>query len=210
MIGGDTTRGPRNLCVTIVGEVPAGTALTRAGARAGDDVYVSGALGDAALALAAIEGRTTLESAAFAQARDRLDVPEPRVALGVALRGVASAALDVSDGLTGDLAHILERSNVGAIVDLASVPRSPALAAKLAGPERALALSCLLAGGDDYELCFCAPASARDRIVAAIASALALPLTRIGAITPRGALVVRDEVGAPLPALPRAFDHFAA
>ena len=98
LIGGDTTRGPRNLCVTIVGEVPAGTALARAGARDGDDIYVSGALGDAALALATMEGRIELDAASFAQARDRLEVPEPRVALGERLRGVASAALDVSDG----------------------------------------------------------------------------------------------------------------
>jgi thiamine-monophosphate kinase len=208
LIGGDTTRGPRNLCVTVVGEVPVGTALRRAGARDGDDVYVSGELGDAALAQAAVEGRTALDADSFARARERLERPEPRVALGERLRGVASAALDVSDGLTGDLRHILERSGVGAIVDLASVPRSAALGAKLAGAERRLALSCLLAGGDDYELCFCAPPQARARIDA-IASSLALPLTRIGAIAGRGGLVVRDERGAPLPALPAAFDHFA-
>jgi len=209
LIGGDTTRGPRNLCVTIVGEVPAGTALTRAGARDGDDIYVSGALGDAALALAAMEGRTELDADSLARARDRLEVPEPRVALGERLRGVASAALDVSDGLTGDLGHILERSDVGAIVDLAAVPRSAALGTKIVGAERGLALACLLAGGDDYELCFCALPAVRARIDE-IAASLALPLTRIGAITARGGLVVRDEHGMPLPALPRAFDHFVA
>lgn len=209
LIGGDTTRGPRNLCVTIVGEVSAGTALTRAGARDGDDIHVSGTLGDAALALAAMEGRIELDAASFAQARDRLEIPEPRVALGDQLRGVASAALDVSDGLVGDLGHMMARSNVGAVVDLALVPRSPALASKLAGAQRELALACLLAGGDDYELCFCAPPAARGRIDA-IASSLGLSLARIGAITTDGGLVVRDERGAPLPALPRAFDHFAA
>ena len=209
LIGGDTTRGPRNLCVTIVGEAPAGTALTRAGARDGDDIYVSGTLGDASLALAAMEGRTELDADAFARARERLEWPEPRIALGERLRGVASAAIDVSDGLTGDLGHVLERSGVGAIVDLAAVPRSTALEAKLAGAQRALAMSCLLAGGDDYELCFCAPPAARVGI-GAMASSLALPLTRIGAITAPGGLVVRDERGAPLPALPVAFDHFAA
>ena len=209
LIGGDTTRGPRNLCVTIVGEVPAGTALARAGARDGDDIYVSGALGDAALALAAMEGRIELDAASFAQACDRLEIPEPRVALGERLRGVASAALDVSDGLVGDLGHILERSDVGAVVDLALVPRSAALASKLAGAQRELALSCLLAGGDDYELCFCAPPTTR-RGIDAIASSLGLPLTRIGAITARRELVVRDEQGTLLPSLPRAFDHFAA
>jgi thiamine-monophosphate kinase len=122
---------------------------------------------------------------------------------------VASAALDVSDGLVGDLRHVLERSNVGAIVDLALVPRSAALASKLGGAQRELALSCLLAGGDDYELCFCAPPAVRGRIDA-IASSLGLPLTRIGAITARGGLVVRDERATPLAALPQAFDHFRA
>lgn len=209
LVGGDTTRGPRNLCVTIVGEVPVGQAITRAGARDGDDIYVSGTLGDAALALAVLQGRATLSADALAHARSRLERPEPRVALGEQLRGVASAALDISDGLTGDLGHILERSNVGAIVSLAALPRSAALAAKLAGTERPLALSCLLAGGDDYELCFCAAASARAR-VASIASALALPLARVGVVTAQSRLVICDERGAPLDALPRAFDHFVA
>ncbi len=210
LIGGDTTRGPRNLCATVVGEVPPGAALSRAGAHAGDDLYVSGTLGDAALALAVIDGRTTLDDGAFAAARERLEKPQPRVALGLQLRGVASAALDVSDGLTGDLGHILERSEVGAVVELAAIPCSPALSTKLAGAERAPALSWLLAGGDDYELCFTAPVEKRDRI-AAIGSALALPLARIGAITAdRGRLVVRDARGVPLPEVPRAFDHFAA
>src|SRR5690349_11072295 len=114
LIGGDTTRGPRNLCVTIIGELPAGTAITRAGARAGDDIWVSGTLGDAMLALAALHGRTPLAPAELGALRVRLERPEPRVALGEKLRGVASAALDVSDGLTGDLAHILDASHVGA------------------------------------------------------------------------------------------------
>jgi thiamine-monophosphate kinase len=208
LVGGDTTRGPLNLCVTIIGEVPAGQALTRAGAAPGDNVYLSGQVGDAALAVAALTGRTTLAAAVLAACRARLEMPAPRIALGEALRGVATAAIDVSDGLTGDLGHILLRSNIGAIVDLAAVPRSPALAAKLAGAERALALECLLAGGDDYELCFTAPASVASRL-AAISTQLALPLSRIGSITAGAGLVIRDERGAPLPALPRGFDHFA-
>ncbi len=122
LVGGDTTRGPMNLCVTILGEVPAGQALTRAGAAPGDDIYVSGPLGDAALAVAATTGRVVLDVDALAACRVRLDTPVPRIALGLALRGVASAAIDVSDGLTGDLGHILERSAVGAVVDLASIP----------------------------------------------------------------------------------------
>ena len=209
LVGGDTTRGPRNLCVTILGEVPAGQALRRDGAHPGDDLYVSGALGDAALAVAALGGRGSLDADALAGTRLRLEMPQPRIALGIALRGVASAAIDVSDGLTGDLAHTLERSKVGAIVELAAVPHSVALASKLAGAERALALDCLLAGGDDYELLFTAPPAAAPRI-AEIAAELSLPLTRIGAITVKTGLVIVDERGVPLAMLPRAYDHFAA
>ncbi len=208
LVGGDTTRGPLNLCITIMGEVPEGQALLRSGARPGDDVYVSGALGDAALALAAIAGRTRLDEDALVAARERLEMPSPRVALGLALRGIATAAIDISDGLVGDLAHILERSAVGATVDLAAIPRSPVLSRLAGGDERSLALECLLAGGDDYELCFTAPRAVADR-VAAIAAGTALPLARIGTITEGSGLVVRDERGVPLPAVPRSFDHFA-
>ena len=207
LVGGDTTRGPLNLCVTILGEVPAGQAITRAGARVGDDVYVSGELGDAALAVAALAGRTALDPAALAACRGRLERPVPRIALGERLRGVATAMLDVSDGLTGDLGHVLAASQVGAVVELAAVPCSAVLAAKLAGAERALALSCLLAGGDDYELCFTAPPTVSARI-AAIAAAVGVPLTRIGVIGAAGGPVVRDEHGVPMAELPRAFDHF--
>jgi thiamine-monophosphate kinase len=209
LIGGDTTKGPRNLCVTIIGEVPPGTALTRSGAKRGDDVYVSGSLGDAALALAAMQQRTKLAPAALEAARVRLEAPEPRVTLGERLREIASAALDVSDGLTGDLAHILEASGVGATIDLASVPRSLALDQKLAGPERDLALRCLLAGGDDYELCFTANPELHDRVID-VGRALKLPLSRIGTITAAQEFIVRDERGNPLASLPRAFDHFAS
>ena len=208
LVGGDTTRGPLNLCVTVLGEVPTGLALTRAGAKPGDDLYVSGVLGDAALALAAISGRLTLGADALRVAREKLEVPAPRIALGVALRGVASAAIDVSDGLTGDLGHILERSGVGADIDLAAVPRSQALDRALAGAERSIALDCLLGGGDDYELCFTAPRKAAKR-VREIAVATGVALTRIGTIIAAPGLAVRDERGARLPALPKAFDHFA-
>jgi thiamine-monophosphate kinase len=208
LVGGDTTRGPLALCVTIMGEVPAGRALLRSGARAGDDVYVSGELGDAALAVAALTGRTALDTEALSVARAKLETPTPRVALGVALRGVATAALDVSDGLVGDLSHILERSAVGAVVDMPAVPRSSVLGPLLAGGERDLAIECLLAGGDDYELCFTAPREAAAA-VAAIAQRTGVPLTRIGTITAGPGLVIRDEHGMPLPVLPRAYDHFA-
>jgi thiamine-monophosphate kinase len=209
VVGGDTTRGPRNLCLTLLGDAPAGTALRRAGAQAGDDVYVSGTLGDAMLALAAIEGRTALAPPVLASLRVRLDTPTPRVALGQALRGVASAAIDVSDGLTGDLGHLLERSGVGAVVELASLPRCAALDAKLRSAERDAALACLLAGGDDYELCFTAAASRRDAVGTASRTA-GVAVARIGRIVAGNALVVHDESGEPLAPLPRGFDHFRA
>ena len=209
LVGGDTTRGPRNLCLTIAGEVPAGQAVRRSGARADDDVWVSGTIGDAMLALAALQGRTALEAAALAPLRARLERPQPRVALGMALRGVASAMLDVSDGLTGDLGHILEASAVGARIDLARIPCAEPLRARLATSERALALACLLAGGDDYELCFTARNALRERVEAA-GRGVGVPLARIGTITSReSGLVVHDERDVPLSALPRAFDHFA-
>jgi thiamine-monophosphate kinase len=208
LIGGDTTRGPRTLCVTAIGELPAGTALTRGGARPGDAIYVSGRLGDAALALAVAQGRTVVDAVRLPALDRRLGMPQPRVALGVALRGVASAALDLSDGLTGDLGHLLAASRVGATLDLAAIPRCDELQTKLAGRERDLALACVLAGGDDYELCFTAPPAMRER-VDALARALGLPLTRIGTVTVDPGLVIRDERGRPLP-LPRAFDHFDA
>jgi thiamine-monophosphate kinase len=208
LIGGDTTRGPRNVCVTVIGEVPPGGALTRAGARAGDDIYVSGTLGGAALAVAALHGDIALDQAPLAQARMRLERPTPRLALGVALRGIASAAIDVSDGLTGDLGHILDMSHCGAVVDLERVPADASVASQLRGPQRALALRCLLAGGDDYELCFTAPADGAARVAAAAQSA-GVPCTSIGQVTADGALRVRDRDGRVLPALPAAFDHFA-
>lgn len=208
LVGGDTTRGPRNLCVTIAGEVPAGTAVRRAGALPGDDVWVSGTIGDAMLALAALQGRTSLTPAALAPLRERLERPRPRVALGIALRGVASAMLDVSDGLTGDLGHILEASGVGAIVDVARIPCADELRRRLASDERDLALACVLAGGDDYELCFSARRAMRERVEAA-GSKAGVAVTRIGTIVPEAGLTVRDEEGRALPVLPRAFDHFA-
>lgn len=208
LIGGDTTRGPRNFCVTIIGEVPAGVALTRAGAKADDDIYVSGMIGGPALALAAMRGRTALAGDAFAEACARLETPQPRIALGVALRGVATAAIDVSDGLIGDLRHILAASGVGADLELTALPCSVSIQQKLDSAERELALGCLLAGGDDYELCFTAARDARARIEGT-ARELALPLTRIGTITREPGLVVRAQDGRPLASLPRAFDHFA-
>jgi thiamine-monophosphate kinase len=208
LVGGDTTRGPLNICVTILGEIPAGQAITRAGARVGDDIYVSGELGDAALAVAARGGRIALDAAALAACCARLDRPAPRVALGARLRGVANAMLDVSDGLTGDLGHILDASGVGAVIDLESVPHSPVLAARLAGSDLALGRQCLLAGGDDYELCFTAAPAASAQI-ARIGREVRLPLTRIGTIVAGRGLAIRDKRGAAID-VPRAYDHFAS
>lgn len=191
LVGGDTTRGPRTICVAILGEVPEGRALTRAGARPGDDIWVSGELGGAAHALA---------HPADAAAARRLHEPEPRVALGERLLGIASAAIDISDGFAQDLGHILERSGAGAAVEYAALP-------KFSIADAAEERRCVLAGGDDYELLFTAPAPARGPI-GAIARELGLRLSRVGEIRSGGGLAVLDAQGAPI-APARGFDHFA-
>src|SRR5665647_435323 len=154
LIGGDTTRGPLNLCVTILGEVPAQHALKRSGAQPGDEVWVSGTLGDAALALAHLQGRVALSGEALAACAQVLHQPQPRVALGLALRGIASSAIDISDGLLADLGHILDASHAAAEIDLALLPVSSVMRAYVKIP---LGQKCALSGGDDYELCFTAP-----------------------------------------------------
>jgi thiamine-monophosphate kinase len=209
LVGGDTTRGPLTLCVTILGELPRGAALLRSGARAGDAIWISGRLGDAALALAHLQQRAALEPDEVSACERALFWPLPRVALGVRLRGIASAAIDISDGLTGDLGHVLRASGVGAVIDLAAIPRSDALRRQLSGGGRDLALACMLAGGDDYELCFTAPRT-RDDAIAALGRELGVELTRIGEITVATKLAVRDEAGRPISGLPRGFDHFAS
>jgi len=192
LIGGDTTRGPLTICVAILGEVPAGLALMRSGARPDDDIWVSGELGGAAYAL---------HDAGNAAAASRLHQPEPRVELGEKLRGIAHAAIDVSDGFAQDLGHILERSGVGAVVHYALLPKFPCGDARL--QQR-----CVLAGGDDYELLFTAPQSARRELEALCAS-LRLALTRVGSIQPGEAkLQLLDALGNPM-AAGRGFDHFA-
>ncbi len=208
LIGGDTTRGPLNICVQIMGEVPRGAALRRDGARAGDDVWVSGTLGDAALALAALKRRIRLTPAELAYCAAKLDQPAPRIALGLALRGVARSAIDISDGLRADLDHILERSGVAAEIELAALPASRILRRYL---DRVAARSALLAGGDDYELCFTAPRRARERVVRSGRRA-GVALTRIGRIQTRvrGAprLIVRAADGTALRPVRGGFDHF--
>ncbi|MBK0111601.1 MULTISPECIES: thiamine-phosphate kinase [unclassified Delftia] len=208
LVGGDTTQGPLNICITVFGEVPPGQALLRSGARAGDDIWVSGSLGDARLALEALLGHTTLPPGTLAAARQRLEAPTPRVALGQALRGIASSALDVSDGLLGDLGHILEQSRVGASLDTRLV--TPLLDA---GRHTPLAIDllhqCTLSGGDDYELCFTAPADRRDAVQAA-GRASATRVTRIGCIEAPPGLRLIGPDGAAMAPRWTSFDHFAA
>ncbi len=204
LVGGDTTAGPLNICITVIGEVPAGQALLRSGAHSGDELWVSGALGDARLALEAFRNHVTLGAEPFAQVRAAMECPQPRVALGQALRDIATSAIDLSDGLLGDLAHVLERSGVGADVELARLPHSEVLAAQ---PE-AMRHECLLAGGDDYELLFTAPAAAQDAVRAA-GRATATRVTKIGRIVERGGVTVLDTHGRPLDCSAYgAFDHF--
>jgi len=196
LVGGDTTRSPLiTIAVTAIGEVPAGLALFRAGAKPGDDIWVSGELGGAALALVHPE---------IASAAQRLHRPEPRVELGERLRGLAHAAIDVSDGLAGDLKHILERSGVGATVSYAQVPR-PASFRELGNPE--IEKDCVLSGGDDYELLFTAAADRRGDLEG-LSRELGIPLARIGSITPGAPkLSVLDAGGRPL-SYRGGFDHF--
>ncbi len=205
LVGGDTTQGPLNICITVFGEVPAGQALLRSGARAGDDIYVSGTLGDARLALEALLGHTTLAPEVLASTRLRLERPTPRLALGLALRGVASSAMDVSDGLLGDLSHILKASQVGARIDTSVTATLMAHAGTTASPE--LLHQCTLAGGDDYELAFTAPAS-RRAAVAAAAQASQTPVTRIGSIEAGPGLRLVDAQGHPVAHRYASFDHF--
>jgi len=220
LIGGDTTGGPLNICITVFGEVPLvhgkSLALLRSGAQSGDDLYVSGTLGDARLALDALQGKLTLPAELLAAARQRLEQPSPRVALGLALRGVASAAIDVSDGLLGDLQHILESSAVGATVEAdiaASLVAASALFIRATGQLginlrvqqwRALAL----AGGDDYELLFTAAPNQRAAVAAA-AQASQTAVTRIGRIDETPGLRLTDQHGQQLPNTYASFDHFA-
>lgn len=209
LIGGDTTRSPQGVAIniTIFGEVPAPLALRRDGASAGDDIWVSGTLGDADVALRLLLADGSVEDAdgsLLVATRPALEWPQPRVALGLAVRGTASAALDISDGLAQDLGHILAASNVGAELRIADLPLSPALAALPSEVARRSALS----GGDVYELCFCAPPAARDAI-AALSEQLSLPLTRVGRIRAGSGLQVLDEQGRVLPMVAGGFDHFS-
>jgi len=204
LAGGDTTRSPQGvtITVTVMGSVPRGQALLRSGSRPGDDIWVSGTLGDAAFGLAMRQGGTVVPADARA-AVERLERPQPQVGLGLALRGVATAAIDVSDGLLGDLGHILERSAVGARVEWNRLPRSEALRRQPEADQRRFAL----AGGDDYELLFTAPSVRRGEVERAAAGAK-VSATRIGEVTSTGRLELVDADGRAMDTAPRAFDHF--
>ncbi len=204
LVGGDTTAGPLNICITVIGQVPPGLALLRSGARAGDDVWVSGTLGDARLALEVFRGRVALPGSDFDTVRRAMEQPQPRVALGLALRGVASSAIDLSDGLAGDIGHILQRSGVGATVNVDALPRSAILAAQTA----ALQHECTVAGGDDYELLFTA-APAQRAAVQAAGRAAGVAVTRCGAVEAQPGLRVVDAQGRKLNRAFQGYDHFA-
>lgn len=212
LVGGDTTRGPLNLCITVFGEVPAGAALLRSGARAGDELWISGTLGDARLALENFRGTLSLPGPLFERARARMEQPAPRVALGQALRGIASAAADVSDGLAGDLGHILRASRVGATLDVDAAMHCIAAvadgSAAAAGLERDTLRAMAISGGDDYELVFTASASARAAVEQAGRDS-ATPVTRIGRIDAESGLRFVDAAGAPVAQRFGSFDHFA-
>lgn len=208
LVGGDTTRGPLSVCVTVHGLVAPGMALRRDAARVGDDVWVSGTLGDAAAALA-LKGSGLVRVDACASPADaaalalRLDRPEPRVALGPRLAGLANAAIDVSDGLLSDLAHVARASGVRIEVDVDALPSSPALAGLLHAPTRRLLQA---SGGDDYELCFTAPADARERL---LRRASDVPITLIGRVLEGEAgIEARDASGAPWRPVRSGFVHF--
>lgn len=203
LVGGDTTAGPLAISISVFGEVPRGQALLRSGARAGDDVWVSGTLGDARLALEAFRGSVALDAAAFEAVRRRMEQPAPRVALGVALRGVAHSAIDVSDGLHGDLSHLLRRSGVGATIDVDALPASDVLRSQ----PRELQRLCALTGGDDYELVFTASAARRGDVDAAAARA-GVAVTRIGRIDAEQGLRCSDANGRPVAPAGASFDHF--
>lgn len=207
LMGGDTTRSAHDLAisVTVFGAVSADMALRRDGAQADDDIWVSGTLGAADVAYRLLDGQYPADAARLAATRGALEWPEPQVALGLALRGIARAAIDISDGLLQDLGHILAASRVGAVLHEARLPVAAALADLPADRVR----RAVLGGGDVYQICFIAPSARRDAVRAA-AQAVGARVTRVGHIQARGGLTVLDAEGQPLAQtqLPVGFDHF--
>ncbi len=209
LVGGDTTRGPMNLCITAIGEVAPGRALRRDGAAIGDQIWVSGRPGLASLGLAYLQGKVTLPERWQRLCVGALEKPRPRVQLGQALIGIASAAIDVSDGLMADLGHIAERSGCAAALQLVQLPHLPKGDTYDADLRR-IALECQLAGGDDYEICFTAPGT-QSLAIGAIAAELELPLWCIGEMVtgPAGEVTVFDPDGKPIEFERKGFDHFS-
>ncbi len=208
LIGGDTTRGPLSISVQIMGEVPTGQAIKRSGAQAGDDIWVSGNLGDAALALAAMQGKQTLTEAELSSCRRALEEPQPRVALGLALRGIAHSAIDISDGLLADLGHILEQSGLAAELQLEAMPVSEIASSRL---HQQAVQAMVLAGGDDYELCFTTAPDQHAKMMG-ISRSLGLKLTRIGRTINATDGVYQAKVyhqQEPLHFNSQGYDHFA-
>jgi thiamine-monophosphate kinase len=205
LIGGDTTHGPLTITVTIMGQVPTGAALRRNGAKAGNDIWVSGNVGDAALAVAHRHGKLVLSERDYREAVMRLYEPTPRVALGQALRGMATSAIDISDGLIADLGHICRLSGVGATVELGSIPVSE-IGARHFNDDAGI--TAIVAGGDDYELCFTAPANARESIEE-LTDVLGVPLTRIGQVKRGKGVSLLGADGKPVKIDGRGYDHFS-
>ena len=211
LIGGDTTQGPLNICITVFGEVPQGQALLRSGAQVGDDIYVSGHVGDARLALEVFRGHIELPADDFKHARARMETPTPRVTLGMALRSIATSCIDISDGMVGDLGHILRASKCGAQLDTAIAINLIATQA-INTPDTGQfyiknSLEHVLAGGDDYELLFTAPSKQRQSVLAAASSA-DTKITRIGQIQAEAGLRLVDANGHMVPNDFVSFDHF--
>lgn len=203
LIGGDTTRGPLTIAINIMGEVPFGQALQRNGAQVGDDIWVSGELGRAALWLQHRLGQLVLHTEDVAMLSTAMHHPQPRVALGQALRGIATAALDISDGLLADLGHILKASKVGAMLDWQAISQPVLQYSQVSEPVMQQAV---LTGGDDYELCFTAPATERQTVLA-LSGQLGLPLSRIGKVQAEPGLQVFDARNT-IVLSQKGYDHF--
>ena len=211
LIGGDTTAGPLTISITIMGSVENQQVLRREGAKLGDDIWVSGWLGDARLALGALRKEWSISDHALAEVLPRMHLPTPRIGLGLGLRSLASAAIDISDGLLGDLRHLLRASYVGAVIDISALP----ISASLAQQPETIRWQCAAAGGDDYELCFTASPEKREQIEA-LSQKLSLPLTRVGFVSESAEadIDLLDGQGQAIAAsvavnLLRSFDHFA-
>jgi thiamine-monophosphate kinase len=211
LIGGDTTVGPRTLCITIVGDIECGQSLTRNTAHIGDDIWVSGTLGDARFALGILRHEWSATTDELSATRHALEWPQPRIALGCALAGVARAAIDLSDGLAGDLAHLVTHSNLAAVINVDTLPRSAVLARQPAAVQQL----CTAAGGDDYELCFTARSDTDTRTkITALGEQLGLRMTRIGQMIDFRAtdarIIWRNATDTRLPLSLHGYDPFRA